>query len=271
MCTVREMNGSTEGRKMDEFDKVEKLRQRANVSFEEARDALRACDGDLLDAMVYLERLGHVKAPEKAVFSTNADEKYENVPDVIVKNEKSADPSFGEQLGHLLKTAFRKSIDNSLVVSYRGQEKFRLPVLVVIILVLMMNFGAVVAIVISLFFDVRYSFEGKDDLRKVNDMIDQAGSRATEWMNESYKHGQEEGKKEAGRQEDKQRRREEHYAKKAEAKAEYWENKAKKWEERAGKRGGSDVKNETTGPLETFSRQEVDELAQKYDAEDKNK
>ena len=85
-----------------------------------------------------------------------------------------------------------------------------------------------VAIVISLFFDVRYSFEGKDDLRKVNDMIDQAGSRATEWMNESYKHGQEEGKKE-----DKQRRREEHYAKKAEAKAEYWENKAKKWEERA--------------------------------------
>ena len=114
MCTVRKMNGSTEGRKMDEFDKVEKLRQRANVSFEEARDALRACDGDLLDAMVYLERLGHVKAPEKAVFSTNADEKYENVPDVIVKNEKSADPSFGEQLGHLLKTAFRKSIDNSL-------------------------------------------------------------------------------------------------------------------------------------------------------------
>ena len=49
---------------MDEFEKVEKLRQRANVSFEEARDALRLCDGDLLDAMVYLERIGQAKAPE---------------------------------------------------------------------------------------------------------------------------------------------------------------------------------------------------------------
>ena len=262
---------------MDEFDKVEKLRQRADVSFEEARDALRACDGDLLDAMVYLEKLGRVKAPEKEVFSTDADKKeeYHNVNEVIEENERSVDPSFGEQLGHLLKTAFRKSVDNFLAVSYKGEERFRVPILVVILALLMFNVGAVIAIVISLFFDVRYSFVGKDDLSKVNDVMNQAGAKATEWMNTSYKKEQASVKQEPESQSEKQRRREERYAEKAERRAEHWEKKAKQWEERAEKKygKGKDEKEENTvdqGPLETFSKQEVDELAKKYDEDDKS-
>ena len=39
-----------EDRKMDEFEKVEKLRQRANVSYEEAKKALDEANGDVLDA-----------------------------------------------------------------------------------------------------------------------------------------------------------------------------------------------------------------------------
>ena len=36
---------------MESFEKVEKLRQRANVSYEEAKAALEASGWDLLDAM----------------------------------------------------------------------------------------------------------------------------------------------------------------------------------------------------------------------------
>ena len=43
---------------MDEMEKVEKLRARADVTADEARNALKACDGDLLDAMVFLEKIG---------------------------------------------------------------------------------------------------------------------------------------------------------------------------------------------------------------------
>ena len=57
---------------MNEFEKAEKLRERANVSFEEARDALKACGGDLLDAMVYLERLGHIKPSEETTEKASA-------------------------------------------------------------------------------------------------------------------------------------------------------------------------------------------------------
>ena len=195
------MSDDKNRRNMDEEQKIEKLRQRADVSYEEARDALRACEGDLLDAMVYLERLGQAKAPEQTTFSTNAEEKqsYENVTEAVSRSQdENSDPSFGEQLGHLLKTAFQKSIDNSLVVSHRGEEKFRLPILVVVLLFLVFNFAAVVALIVSLFFDVKYQFAGKDDLSKVNRMMDEAGSKASTWMHDSYRN---ENERQAARQE----------------------------------------------------------------------
>lgn len=262
--------GNGNGRKdMDEFEKVEKLRQRADVSYEEARDALRACEGDLLDAMVYLEKMGQAKAPEQPTFSTNAEEKqsYENVPEAVVRSQDTkSDPSFGEQLGHLLKTAFQKSVDNFLVISHRGEEKFRLPILVVVLLIFVFNFAAVVALIVSLFFDVKYQFTGKDDLSKVNRMMDEAGTKATGWMAESYKHDAASERQAADRQAEKQARKEEHYA----------EKQARREEHYAGKYGSSDkgrdhAKEDTPSePLETFAKKEIDDLTKKYDDSDKN-
>ena len=40
---------------MDELEKVERLRKKADVSYEEAKQALEECGWDLLDAMVLLE------------------------------------------------------------------------------------------------------------------------------------------------------------------------------------------------------------------------
>ena len=56
---------------MDEMEKIERLRARADVSPDEARNALKACDGDLLDAMVFLEKIGKAKAPTEAVVTTS--------------------------------------------------------------------------------------------------------------------------------------------------------------------------------------------------------
>ena len=39
-------------------DQVEKLKEKAGVSFEEARAALEATGGNLLEAMLWLERQG---------------------------------------------------------------------------------------------------------------------------------------------------------------------------------------------------------------------
>lgn len=48
---------------MATLEQVEKLREKASVSFEEAKAALEACNDDLLDAIIWLEKRGKVNAP----------------------------------------------------------------------------------------------------------------------------------------------------------------------------------------------------------------
>lgn len=57
---------------MERMDKVEKLREKTGVTYEDAKAALDACGWDMLDAVVYLEKLGKVKAPEETHYSTQA-------------------------------------------------------------------------------------------------------------------------------------------------------------------------------------------------------
>ena len=58
---------------MDQFEKVEKLREHADVSYEEAKDALEKSNWDILDAMIYLEQNGKTKAPERESYTTNGE------------------------------------------------------------------------------------------------------------------------------------------------------------------------------------------------------
>ena len=160
---------------MTEFEKAELLTARANVSFEEARDALKACGGSLVDAMVYLERLGHSKQYTRPLQDPRPYYDYEHV----YPGRKTSCGFWG-----FLKKLFRKSVDNDLVVSQNGIEKFRMPVLAFVILLFMFSMVTLVAMAVSLCFGVTYSFQGKDDLSKVNSALSAAGSRAaTMWQN----------------------------------------------------------------------------------------
>ena len=48
---------------MDFLEKVDRLRQRANVTYEEAKQALEQTGGDLLEAVILLEKQGKVDPP----------------------------------------------------------------------------------------------------------------------------------------------------------------------------------------------------------------
>ena len=198
---------------MDEFEKAERLRQCADVSYEEARDALKACGGDILDAMVYLERLGHRRnfgnasgpRPEGRADHRGADSyrgagEYRRGTDSYRgagEYRRGADsyrgageyrretgyegPTFLQSLGNLLGTAIRKSMENYLVVSHEGVVKFRISIFAFAILLMIFSAGLLIAMGVSLCFGVTYSFVGKDDLSRVNEVIGNAGNRATEW------------------------------------------------------------------------------------------
>lgn len=60
---------------MEEFEKIEELVRVTGVSFEEATNALRACDGNIVDAMVYLEKLGKLNSGAAKTTSSSVDDK----------------------------------------------------------------------------------------------------------------------------------------------------------------------------------------------------
>ena len=76
---------------MDIFEKVEKLVEKAGVSYEDAKAALDKADGDLLDAMILLEKEGKAKAPEQSSYSTKYDQQaqYVSVEETVENDRKS--------------------------------------------------------------------------------------------------------------------------------------------------------------------------------------
>ena len=53
------------------LEQIDELRKRANVSYEDAKTALEQCDGNLIDALVYLEKQNKIKPEDKPYGHSN--------------------------------------------------------------------------------------------------------------------------------------------------------------------------------------------------------
>ncbi len=166
---------------MDHFETVEKLRQKAQVSYEDAKAALEACDWDLLDALVYLEKHGKLQNEEKASYST----RQEPAP------EKRESPryrgGFFQRLFELLVALVNRLNEVELVVRRSGKKLFALPLLAFILLLGFAFWFTLPAMVIGLFFGLRYRFTGTQGVEGVNRVMDKAAE-----MVDSIKSGSDE-------------------------------------------------------------------------------
>ena len=170
---------------MTELEKVEKLREKANVTFAEAKEALDKSNGDILDALIYLESQGKATVPAAGGFyaGTNQPVQAEFIPADTGKPGGNAGGS-GESFADLMKRfgafclkMFNMGLSNHLVATKGEQHLFSCPVLVVIILVLCFFWITVPLFVISLFCGFNYRFSG-DQFGKdaVNSVMDGASN-----------------------------------------------------------------------------------------------
>jgi len=158
---------------MTELEKVEKLREKANVTFAEAKEALDNADGDVLNALIGLENNGKATIPAGGGFYTGADMPVQTVqtPHINQSTENTGGGS-GEEFADLMKRfgafclkMFNKGLQNHLEASKGDQHLFSCPVLIVILLTMFFFWITVPLFVISLFCGFRYRFSG-DDLGK---------------------------------------------------------------------------------------------------------
>lgn len=151
---------------MDHFEMVEKLRAKANVSYEDAKAALEATNWDLLDALVFLEGEGKT-------YTT----KEKPAPTVNEKEKKRYNSQGG--FARLL-TAFSKLVGKTNAITFEvnrnGKLLFSLPLTALILLLLFMFWWVVPLSIVGLFFNCRYSFRGEH----VNDTINRAMNKASD-------------------------------------------------------------------------------------------
>ena len=170
---------------MEMMEKVERLREKANVTYEEAKAALEQTGGDLLDAMVLLERQGKVKEPAQSTFSTDYEEQteYVKVRDKVEEQEKSA-PSFGRTVGRVFR-GFIRFIKKTTFIVTKGEEAvFTMPTIVFVLLLFFFWEILAPVMIIALFFGIRYSFEGEEEAEKANSILNKAGDFAQDVRSE---------------------------------------------------------------------------------------
>ena len=166
---------------MDNFEKVEKLREKANVTFEEAKAALEEANGDLLDAMILLEKQGKAESQRES-YSTKDEPSSLMIVDEPEKKEKKRGNAFTDKL----KALWHKSCENYFVVERNEEKIINIPIWVFIIILIFTWHVTLIAMVIALFVGCRYSFQGADDMKIANDVCDKV-SEAADKVKEEYK------------------------------------------------------------------------------------
>ena len=160
---------------MEEFEKVEQLVKVTGVSFEDASNAIRACDGNIVDAMVYLEKLGKINKNTKQSTTSSAEEKCKKaIEDVKV-------PA-GKFVNYMTK--------NKLSVKKGDETVATVPVGAAAVLGCMAAPVAVPAAFLSMMFGYEYSLSGEANNDGANKVVDKVEAAAVKVKEECEKFAQ---------------------------------------------------------------------------------
>lgn len=145
------------------LEQAERLREKADVSYAQAREALEYSGGNLLDALIYLEEKGAIPRPEGAYYSTRGESgpagRESRAADLPrpVREEKKERPGMGlfRRIRYLL-------LDNELEIWRKGQPITALPVLILLLLLVFAFYVTAPLLLLGLFLGFRYRFSGPD-------------------------------------------------------------------------------------------------------------
>ena len=158
---------------MENFEKVEALSKKANVSYEDAKVALEACNYDMLDAMIYLERQGKVNAGSTASYTTSSGtDTSQEFEEAQKSYEDSCQrTSFGEMMNKFGKWCGRmiqKSVEVDFCVTKNDKLLLKVPVLALVLALLFAFWLFAILLVVGLFCGCKYYFWGMDEIATIN-------------------------------------------------------------------------------------------------------
>jgi len=173
---------------MEKLEKVELIREKTGVGYDDAKAALDTNNDDVLDAIVWLERMGKI-ATSTTAYTTGAENlkvgesrvSPEMAEAQYVYEESSRKTTVGEKIDSVfayIKNLCKKGLEITFIAERNGSRVIELPVLVLIIGLFL--WGATLWLLIAgLFFGFRYHLEGIGSVTvNVNDIMDKAAEKA---------------------------------------------------------------------------------------------
>ncbi len=166
---------------MIDFEQVQKLREYANISYEEAKKALEETNGDLLQAVLNLEKQNKIKAPAGGGYYNSREEEqdangHRREQTRERKRNKANGSTFGDKVAAFLQWCGRiihKGNINSFEVLKDEKRIMIFPVTVLVLLLLFAFWIVVPLLIAGLFCGYRYRFLGPDlDKPEVNEAME---------------------------------------------------------------------------------------------------
>ena len=142
---------------MEKLKLVDKLREKTNISYEEAKTVLENNNWDILDALLYLEESGRVRKPSVSIFYTNETKYSEEIKEI--RNDKENKYKTNNSFQGIFETIC-KFIDtcNNIFLEIKKKNKvfLKIPLTVVAILSFFMFWIIIPLTVVGLFFDIEF-------------------------------------------------------------------------------------------------------------------
>jgi len=167
------------------MEQVEKLRTYADVTYEEAKNALERAEGDLLEALILLEKEGKTKGPQSGGRVVTREPEKEQASQKAgngKEKEKRQGSSFSDLVGRFFRwlgVLIHKGNANMMAVERKGEKIIDLPLTILVLLLIFAFWFVIPLMIVGLFFSFRYSFHGPDvGTVNVNKVMDDVASAA---------------------------------------------------------------------------------------------
>ena len=169
---------------MNRFEMIDKLRERANIGYEEADQLLEQTNGNLMEALIILEKQGRIRQPQSF-----QGEQRSQLNEVKKERKKGAFSRAIHKAGSFLS-------NTSFHIARNGKEILLMPSWAFALLMFFFWQTLLPIMVISLFFDMQYRFDGSgngesaNEVKAANEVLVKAESFA-DGFNDSLKEEKE--------------------------------------------------------------------------------
>lgn len=185
------------------LEQVERLREKADISYEEAKAVLEEAGGSVLDALILLEKRGRINAGagHSAHYSTRpGGESGPSAPHPQPAAEPEPDDGQKGGLWHTIQDLLRRGLQDSLEVWRREELMVSIPLLIAILLLILAPWICLPLLVLGLLLGCRYRLAGPDfddspagetvnrAARTVGDTVEKMKDEAQRYFQENH-HG----------------------------------------------------------------------------------